>query len=91
MRPKVRVSESIRQRGAPPEPGSMRPNIEKDKSVRRRLARLALLMNRFTSRIWAFSFVVVESVRNRRLQAALDAAEVERLDRIRNPSDYIGK
>jgi len=88
---RCRSARVIRERATPNEPGVMKPNTGNDKAVRRRLAQLGLLMSRFTSRIWAFPLIVVESVRQRRRQAAVDAAEVERIDRIRNPSDYIGK
>jgi hypothetical protein len=34
---------------------------------------------------------MVRALKERRKQAALDALEIERLDRIRNPSRYLGK
>ena len=34
---------------------------------------------------------VVTAIRHRRRQAVLDGLETERLDRIRNPSNYLGK
>ena len=34
---------------------------------------------------------IAQAVRQRRLQAAHNEREVERLDRIRNPSKYLGK
>lgn len=34
---------------------------------------------------------VAIAIKQRRQQIALDAAEAERLDRIRNPSKYLGK
>jgi hypothetical protein len=40
---------------------------------------------------WLFPHSVAVALRQRRRQFALNALEVERLDRIRNPSKYLGK
>jgi hypothetical protein len=41
--------------------------------------------------VWLFPRSVAAANRQRRQQLALDALEIERLDRIRNPSKYLGK
>jgi hypothetical protein len=40
---------------------------------------------------WLAPHSVAEALRHRRRQFALDALEAERLDRIRNPSKYLGQ
>ena len=40
---------------------------------------------------WLFPHFVVMALKQRRRQFALDVIEAERLDRIRNPSKYLGK
>ncbi len=40
---------------------------------------------------WLFPQSLVVMLKERRQQLTLDAEEVERLDRIRNPSKYLGK
>jgi hypothetical protein len=40
---------------------------------------------------WLLPRAVAASLRQRRRQFALDVLEAERLDRIRNPSKYLGK
>ena len=40
---------------------------------------------------WLLPQSIVTSLRLRRRQVALNALEVERLDRIRHPSKYLGK
>jgi hypothetical protein len=40
---------------------------------------------------WLFLRFVGSAVKRRRLQTVLNEREVERLDRIRNPSKYLGK
>ncbi len=40
---------------------------------------------------WLLPQTIVDAVRQRRRQVILDGNEVERLDRIRNPSKYLGK
>jgi hypothetical protein len=69
----------------------MRPKTTEKKSILHRLTRLAVLLARLIKQIWAFPSIVAIVLRQRRRLAALDADEAERLDRIRNPSDYLGK
>lgn len=69
----------------------MRPKSTENKSIVQRLRRLAVLLARLIQQIGASPCIVATALRQRRRQAALDAAEAERLDRIRNPSDYVGK
>jgi hypothetical protein len=40
---------------------------------------------------WLFPHFVAAELKQRRRQFALDVLEAERLDRIRNPSKYLGK
>jgi hypothetical protein len=40
---------------------------------------------------WRWPELVALALRQRRLRSALDVLEAERLDRIRNPSKYLGK
>jgi hypothetical protein len=40
---------------------------------------------------WGFPHYVADALKQRRRQFALNILEVERLDRIRNPSKYLGK
>ena len=40
---------------------------------------------------WLLPQTIVDAVKQKRRQVALDECEVERLDRIRNPSKYLGK
>jgi hypothetical protein len=40
---------------------------------------------------WLFPHAVAVALRQRRRQFALNLLEAERLDRIRNPSKYLGK
>jgi hypothetical protein len=42
-------------------------------------------------RAWLLPQTVVTAVRQRRRQAVLDEYEVGRLDRLRNPSKYLGR
>lgn len=42
-------------------------------------------------RVWLFPRSIGAAVKQRRRHAILAAVEAERLDRIRNPSDYLGK
>ena len=67
------------------------PKSTENKSVLNRLKGLALLVGRLVKQIWILPSLVVGVFRQRRRQSVLDAAEAERLDRIRNPSDYLGK
>ena len=41
--------------------------------------------------VWLFPHFVAAALKQRRRQFALDIIEAERLDRIRNPSKYLGK
>ena len=40
--------------------------------------------------VWLLPQTIVNAVQQRRQQVALNALEAERLDRIRNPSKYLG-
>lgn len=48
---------------------------------------LQAIVNR-SRRLWLFPKFVLIAIRQRRGQPRLDAGEAERLDRIRNPSNY---
>jgi hypothetical protein len=50
----------------------------------------AVIGNVFTQ-IFLLPWTIAEAVRRKRLQAVHNEHEVERLDRIRNPSKYLGK
>lgn len=41
--------------------------------------------------LWMLPRLVTQALEQRRRQSALDELEAERLDRIRNPSKYLGK
>jgi hypothetical protein len=41
--------------------------------------------------VWLFPHFIAVALKQRRRQFALDVLEAERLDRIRNPSKYLGK
>jgi hypothetical protein len=45
----------------------------------------------FFKQIWLFPHWVAVALEQRRRQFALNELEAERLDRIRNPSKYLGK
>lgn len=45
----------------------------------------------FGHRVNGFGDAMLTATKQRRAQGVLDKAEAERIDRIRNPSDYIGK
>lgn len=45
----------------------------------------------FFKKLWLLPHSVAVAVKQRRRQFALDLLEAERLDRIRNPSKYLGK
>ena len=70
---------------------SMSSKITNNKSILHRLTRLARLVGGLVKQIWLLPWIIAAALRHKRRQAALDAAEAERLDRIRNPSDYLGK
>lgn len=46
---------------------------------------------RFVEKAQGFSQAAANAAEQRRRQPALDALEAERLDRLRNPSKYLGK
>lgn len=48
-------------------------------------------VDRLLTPIYALWHSVVQQAQQRRRQRGADASEVERLDRIRNPSKYLGK
>jgi hypothetical protein len=50
--------------------------------------RLLIDLAKFT---WSLPHIVAAVLKRRRRQVVLDALEAERLDRIRNPSKYLGK
>ncbi len=50
----------------------------------------AVIGNIFTQ-IFLLPWTIAEAVQRRRLEAVRNEHEVERLDRIRNPSKYLGK
>ncbi|MGB7769735.1 MAG: hypothetical protein WBN22_12905 [Verrucomicrobiia bacterium] len=52
---------------------------------------LVLVITWLVPGIWLFSQALVNTVKQRRRQSVLDESEAERLDRIRNPSKYLGK
>jgi hypothetical protein len=45
----------------------------------------------FAKQAWLLPKTIPAAAKRRREQGVLDAAEAERLDRIRNPSEYRGK
>jgi hypothetical protein len=63
----------------------------KKESFQRRLTGLGQSAIRLIKQTWFLPQSIAEGVRQRRRQIGLDAVEAERLDRIRNPSDYLGK
>jgi hypothetical protein len=62
-----------------------------DETLRRRLKYLYLMATRIVQSARTLPDFIVTNVEQRRLQTARNAAEAERLDRIRNPSKYLGK
>jgi hypothetical protein len=52
---------------------------------------LYLTLIQFARQIWALPRTIESAVKQRRRQLVLNAREVERLDRIRNPSKYRGR
>ncbi|HLX96401.1 MAG TPA: hypothetical protein VKU37_11720 [Verrucomicrobiae bacterium] len=52
---------------------------------------LVLIIMWLVPGIWLFSKAIVNAVKQRRQQSVLDENEAERLDRLRNPSKYLGK
>ena len=55
------------------------------------LRSLFLAIGNFGNRVWNFRRSLAMTIEQRRQRIAIDAAEAERLDRIRNPSKYLGK
>jgi hypothetical protein len=56
-----------------------------------RLKHLGQAIINLIKQAWLLPRSVKSVVKRRRLQTVLDEREVERLDRIRNPSKYLGK
>jgi hypothetical protein len=52
---------------------------------------ICITLSQFVKQVWLLPQAVMGSVKRKRHQAALGEAEAERLDRIRNPSKYLGK
>jgi hypothetical protein len=63
----------------------------KNKSIVLRLTLLSQSVLRLIQQTCLLPHSIAVAVKNRRRQIAQHAAEAERLDRIRNPSDYLGK
>ena len=55
------------------------------------LKHIYLILVQTAKYIWALPQTIAHAVNHRRQQVVLDELEVERLDRIRNPSKYRGK
>jgi hypothetical protein len=56
-----------------------------------KLKLIPLAIIRFIKQCWLLPQSIAAAVERRRRQTGLDELEVERLDRIRNPSKYRGK
>jgi hypothetical protein len=52
---------------------------------------ICLTINQLVKEAWHLPQTFMNAVRQRRRQAARNELEIERLDRIRNPSKYLGK
>jgi hypothetical protein len=52
---------------------------------------ICLTIIQLVKQAWLFPQSVAHAVRQRRLQVVRNELEAERLDRIRNPSKYLGK
>jgi len=52
---------------------------------------ICLTVFQLVKQAWLLPKTVADAVRQRRRQVVLNELEVERLDRIRNPSKYLGK
>jgi hypothetical protein len=57
----------------------------------RALKLICLTIMQLSKQAWLLPQTVANALKQRRQQVVLDALEVERLDRIRNPSKYRGK
>ena len=55
------------------------------------LKHICLTMLELVKRAWSFPQTVVTAIRQRKRNTVQDQNEIERLDRIRNPSKYLGK
>jgi hypothetical protein len=52
---------------------------------------ICLTITQLVKQAWLLPQSVADAVRQRRLRVVRNELEVERLDRIRNPSKYVGK
>jgi hypothetical protein len=52
---------------------------------------ICLTIVRVVKQIWFLPQTIANTIQQRRRQVVLNEHEVERLDRIRNPSKYLGK
>jgi len=52
---------------------------------------ICLTIIQMVKQVWSLPQTVANAIKQRRRQVVLDEHEVERLDRIRNPSKYLGK
>ncbi len=52
---------------------------------------IGLTIIQLIKQVWFFPQSVANAVQQRRRQVVLNGLEAERLDRIRNPSKYLGK
>jgi hypothetical protein len=52
---------------------------------------ISLSLMHLVKQVWLFPQTVAQALRQKRQQALLNENEVERLDRLRNPSKYLGK
>ena len=67
-----------------------RPEIASDTTMDI-LKLISLTIIQMLKQVWSLPQIVASAVKQRRRQIVLDEHEVERLDRIRNPSKYLGK
>ena len=52
---------------------------------------ICLTLFQLLKQVWLLPQTLATSIKQRRRQVLLNESEVERLDRIRNPSKYLGK
>ena len=57
----------------------------------RTLKLICLTISQLAKQAWLLPRAVADAFKRRQRRADLDELEVERLDRIRNPSKYLGK
>ena len=57
----------------------------------RMLKLICLTIARWVKEAWLLPRTIAEAVRKQRQKADFNKNEIERLDRIRNPSKYLGK